>query len=263
MAMTLTFIALGAFVATCLGGLFALRFRDTLHLVLGFSAGAVIGVAFFDLLPEALELASGSTHVMASSGGAAGGFSAATVTTAVAIGFVLYMLLDRLLVPHVHVEDDHCANEEHAPAAKVARGWLGAGSLAVHSFLDGIAIGLAFHVSAAAGSVVAIAVLVHDFSDGINTVGLILKNGGTKAQAFKWLALDAVAPVLGIVAASFFVLSGPTLGLVLALFCGFFLYIGASDLLPESHHAHPTKWTTFMSVLGIAVLYGAVTVAGI
>lgn len=252
MSMSLTFIALGTFAATFLGGLFALRFRDTLHLVLGFSAGAVIGVAFFDLLPEALELATSDVR-----------YSAATVTTAVAIGFVFYMLLDRLLVSHVHVEDDHCANEDHAPAAKVARGWLGAGSLALHSFLDGAAIGLAFHVSAAAGLVVAIAVLVHDFSDGINTVGLILKNGGTKAQAFKWLALDAVAPVLGIIAASFFTLSGPTLGLVLALFCGFFLYIGASDLLPESHHAHPTKWTTFMSVLGIAVLYGAVTLAGI
>ncbi|MEK7644735.1 MAG: ZIP family metal transporter [Patescibacteria group bacterium] len=247
--MILIFIAIGAFAATFLGGLFALRFRDTLHLVLGFSAGAVIGVAFFDLLPEALELAAP--------------FSASTVTTAVAIGFVLYMLLDRLIVPHVHVEDDHCANEEHAPAAKVARGWLGAGSLSFHSFLDGIAIGLAFQVSAAAGLVVAIAVLVHDFSDGINTVGLILKNGGTKAQAFKWLALDASAPVLGIIAASFFTLESSTLGLVLALFCGFFLYIGASDLLPESHHAHPTKWTTFMSVLGIAVLYGAVTLAGI
>ena len=252
MSMSLTFIALGTFAATFLGGLFALRFRDTLHLVLGFSAGAVIGVAFFDLLPEALELATSDVR-----------YSAATVTTAVAIGFVFYMLLDRLLVSHVHVEDDHCANEDHAPAAKVARGWLGAGSLALHSFLDGAAIGLAFHVSAAAGLVVAIAVLVHDFSDGINTVGLILKNGGTKAQAFKWLALDAVAPVLGIIAASFFTLSGPTFGLVLALFCGFFLYIGASDLLPESHHAHPTKWTTFMSVLGIAVLYGAVTLAGI
>ncbi|MEI6346286.1 MAG: ZIP family metal transporter [bacterium] len=256
--MTLTFIAIGAFAATFLGGLFALRFRDTLHLVLGFSAGAVIGVAFFDLLPEALELASGGV-----AGGSAVSFSAATVTTAVAVGFVIYMLLDRLLVPHVHVEDDHCANAEHAPAAKVARGWLGAGSLALHSFLDGAAIGLAFHVSAAAGSVVAIAVLVHDFSDGINTVGLILKNGGSKAQAFKWLALDATAPVLGIILASFFTLTESTLGLLLALFCGFFLYIGASDLLPESHHAHPTKWTTFMTVLGIAVLYVAVTLAGI
>lgn len=248
--MTLTFIAIGAFCFTFLGGLFALRFRDTLHLILGFSAGAVIGVAFFDLLPEALELA-GET------------FSVPTITAMVAIGFVLYMLLDRLIVPHAHSEDDHCASEHHASVAHPARGWLGAGSLSFHSFLDGIAIGLAFQVSVASGLVVAIAVLVHDFSDGINTVGLILKNGGSRSQAFKWLALDASAPVLGIILASTFSLSASSLGLLLALFCGFFLYIGASDLLPESHHAHPTKWTTFMTVLGIAVLYAAVSAAGI
>jgi ZIP family zinc transporter len=50
---------------------------------------------------------------------------------------------------------------------------------------------------------------------------------------------------------------------ILALFAGFFLYIGASDLLPESHHNHPTFWTTFMTVLGVAVLFGAIKLAGI
>ena len=120
--MILIFIAIGAFAATFLGGLFALRFRDTLHLVLGFSARRGDWWAFFDLSAGGAELAAP--------------FSASTVTTAVAIGFVLYMLLDRSIVPHVHVEDDHCANEEHAPAAKVARGWLGGRSLSFHSFLD-------------------------------------------------------------------------------------------------------------------------------
>jgi zinc transporter ZupT len=50
-------ISIATFVFTFLGGLFALRFKDKLHLILGFSAGAVIGVAFFDLIPEALTLA--------------------------------------------------------------------------------------------------------------------------------------------------------------------------------------------------------------
>lgn len=247
MAMTLTIIAINAFAATFFGGLFALRFRDRLHLILGFGAGAVIGVAFFDLLPEALELAGEA-------------FSTSTITATVAIGFVAYLLIDRLLVPHAHTEDDHCANEHHA---SLTRGAFGAGSLSVHSFLDGIAVGLAFQVSAASGLVVAIAVLAHNFSDGINTVGLILKNGGTRPQAFKWLAVDAVAPVLGIVSAQAFSVSASSLGLLLAVFCGFFLYIGASDLLPESHHAHPTLWTTCATVVGVAVLYLIVTLAGI
>ena len=245
MTPTLAIIAFAALVATFLGGLFALRFKDQLHLVLGFSAGAVIGVAFFDLLPEALGLASGVYNIP-------------FITSLVALGFVVFMILDRTVIGHTHGEHggEECENEHH-------RGRLGAGSLSLHSFLDGLAIGLAFQVSAAVGIVVAIAVLVHDFSDGINTVGLILKNGGDRKAAFRWLALDAVAPVVGVVVSLFIRLPEAALGLVLALFCGFFLYIGASDLLPESHHAHPTHWTTFMTVLGVAVLYIAIRLAGI
>jgi zinc transporter ZupT len=236
-------IGIAATIATFLGGLFAFRFKDRLHLVLGFSAGAVIGVAFFDLLPEALELA-------------AGPYSVATITSIVALGFIAYMLLDRAISLHSHHEE-HCENPGHHPA----KGALGAGSLSIHSFLDGVAIGLAFKVSAAVGVIVAIAVLVHDFSDGINTINMVIKNGGEKRKAFKWLFADAVAPLIGIISTLFFTLPASALGLILATFCGFFLYIGASDLLPESHHAHSTKWTTFMTVLGVAVLFLAIRIA--
>ena len=72
---------------TLLGGTFALRFKDRLHLILGFSAGAVIGVAFFDLIPEAIELA--GKHLRVSQ-----------VTSLVAVGFVLFMILDRMVILH-------------------------------------------------------------------------------------------------------------------------------------------------------------------
>ena len=234
-------IAFAAFFTTFLGGLFALRFKDSLHLVLGFSAGAVIGVAFFDLLPEAIELAGAS-------------FSVLFVTSAVALGFVVYLFLDRVILLHAHADENGHGEQ---------RGTIGAGSLSIHSFLDGIAVGLAFQVSTAVGAIVAVAVLAHGFSDGINTVSLILKNGGTKQSAFKWLAVDATAPVVGIFSSLFFSLPQQTLGIVLALFCGFFLYIGASDLLPESHHRHPTMWTTAMTALGIVFIYIAISFAGL
>jgi ZIP family zinc transporter len=238
----ITLIAVATFVSTLLGGIFALRFKDRLHLILGFSAGAVIGVAFFDLLPEAINL---------------GGifYSPSLILSITAAGFVAYMLLDRLIALHASDEcaEGHCQN----------RGKLGAGSLSIHSFLDGLAIGLAFQVSAPVGIIVAVAVLVHDFSDGINTVGLILKNGGDKKKALVWLLADASAPVLGVIATLFFHLPSSTLGLILAIFAGFFLYIGASELLPESHHDHPTIGTTLMTVAGVAVLYIAIKLAGI
>ncbi len=242
-------ISIAALVSTFLGGIFALRFKDKLHLILGFSAGAIIGVAFFDLLPEAIELGSKNYDI-------------AFITSVVALGFIVYTILDRFVFFHSHGSDEHSHGEEIEKHVN-KRGILGAGSLSMHSFLDGAAIGLAFQVSSAVGAIVAIAVLVHDFSDGINTINLVLKNSGSRSQAFRWLLVDAIAPVLGVVSTLFFTVPESTLGIILAVFAGFFLYIGASDLLPESHHSHPTAWTTFATVIGVAVLYIAIHLAGV
>ena len=84
-------IAFGAFLATMVGGLFALSLRDRLHLVLGFSAGAVIGLAFFDLLPEAVETG--------------GTWGPRTILALSALGFFLYTLVDRLVLLHNHDGD--------------------------------------------------------------------------------------------------------------------------------------------------------------
>jgi len=235
MALVLGFAALGA---TLLGGAFALRYQDKLHLILGFSAGAVLGVALFDLLPEAFRLA--GKH-----------YADATVTLFVALGFFAFMFLNRVLL--LHPEDEELSDHGHH-----RQGSLGAASLSLHSFLDGVGIGLAFHVSTTVGAIVAAAVLAHDFSDGINTVGVILKNRGKGIRALKWLLLDAVAPVLGVASTYLFTLSDEQLGIVLSIFCGFFLYIGASDLLPESHHRHPKVLTGLMNIAGAAVIWLAI-----
>jgi ZIP family zinc transporter len=241
-------IAFATFISTLLGGVFALRFKDKLHLVMGFSAGAVISVAFFDLMPESIELG-------------AGFYEPATILQFTALGFLAYLILDRLVFFHAHHGDDEHAHEPHV--SNKSRGILGAGSLAFHSFLDGIAIGLAFQVSASVGAVVAVAVLVHDFSDGINTVNMILKNKGDRSFAFKWLLVDALAPVLGVLSTNFFSLPPESLAIVLSTFAGFFLYIGATDLIPESHHAHPKMITTIMTLLGAAILFFAIQYAGV
>ncbi len=239
----LILIGFAASCSTLLGGFFALHLKDRLHLILGFSAGAVIGVAFFDLMPEAIQLV-GKTH------------TPELVTTIIALGFALYLALDRLFVLHRHHEDD---THKHAHAE---RGAWGASTLSFHSFLDGLGIGLAFKVSPAIGLVVAAAVLAHDFSDGINTVNMILKNGGERKRAMRWLIVDAVAPVVGVLVTLLFSVSEGVLGMLIALFSGFFLYIGASDLLPESHHAHPMRWTTISTIAGMAMIFTVIHFAG-
>src|ERR1700741_412826 len=112
-------VSIAAFFMTLLGGMLALRLQDRLHLILGFSAGAVIGVAFFDLVPEALSLAAPAYAVPAVLGVVAG-------------GFVAYMVLARALSPAA------AAGPGPGPGpAAWGRGALSAASLSVHSFLDG------------------------------------------------------------------------------------------------------------------------------
>ena len=239
--MTVFLIILATIISTTLGGLFAIRLKDKLHLILGFSAGAVLGVALFDLLPESIELTSGTYGIQ-------------VVTILIAAGFSAYMILDRFFSLHGH-DDNNCDNPAHSSG-------LGASALVFHSFLDGFGIGLAFKVSPAIGWVVALAVLAHDFSDGINTVNMIIKNKGGGKTAFKWLVADALAPAVGVVATCLITVSGSTLGLILSVFVGLFLYISASDLIPESHHRHPAIWTTISTVIGAMVILVVTHIAG-
>src|SRR5581483_1064724 len=247
--MTNALLVMGVALATCVttmaGGLFAIALRDRLHLVLGFSAGAVIGVAFFDLLPGALKT------------GAAWGPRSIMLMSAA--GFFFYTLVDRGLILHAGAMGE--SDEHGGHRAARLRGWLGAGSLSAHSFMDGLAIGLAFQASRAMGLLVAAAVLAHDFSDGLNTVNVVLREDGDRKSALRWLSIDAIAPVAG---AGLSLLLHPRADLiapVLAVFSGFFLYIGASDLLPESHHGHPKFFTTLATLLGAATLFVATRIA--
>jgi ZIP family zinc transporter len=224
-------IGLATSAATYLGGALALRVRGYIRWILGFSAGAVIAVALFDLLPEAAQLARGEDlrDLIAFTG----------------MGFAVYMAADRVL----------------KRLSSEGAGHLGPASLTAHSMLDGLGIGLAFHVSTGAGLVLAFAVLAHDFSDGVNTVSLSLSRSGPKT-ARGWLIADALAPLVGIAAAQLIQVPSGSLALLLAAFAGAFLYIGASELVPESHQRHPHLWTSVATALGMAVIYEAVRLAG-
>ena len=221
-------VSLLAFAMTLAGGLFALRIERYMTLVLGFSAGAVIGVALFDLMPEALAL---DRH-------------ASLTFVLVGAGYAAYHLIHR--------------NIGHGSR----RGALGGLTLSVHSFLDGLAIGVSFGVSAAAGAVVTVGVVVHDLCDGINTVTVVRRAGAGDHAARRWLYVDALAPVVGAAVGWSLGLEGGSLGFALALFAGFFLYIGATNLLPAAS-AHPDAGLAagFATALGMAMLYVAVRLA--
>lgn len=224
-------LAAGACAATMIGGLFALKLKSLLPIAIGFSAGAVIGVAFFDLAPEALEVGRAFSDTR-------------TLLMAAALGFFFYMVLERMVARH------DCEGQ-----ARPARGMLGAASFSAHSVLDGFAMGIAFHAGRDIGLVVAAAVLSHDFADGLNTVTVVTKNGGSRDFALRWLTVDAVAPILGASLSLLLHVGNGALAMLLALFFGVFLHIGASDLLPNSHRAYPSPTTTLATLAGAAFLY--------
>jgi ZIP family zinc transporter len=221
--------------ATLFGGVVALRLRASAGLLFGLASGAVLGVVLFDLLPEALRLGAGSLGVL-------------QVLTATACGFVVYLLVHRLAAS--------------SDGGRGLKGHLGAGALTLHSLIDGLGIGLAFKASPAVGAGVAFAVLAHDCLDGANTVTLSLSGGAGDRTARRWLIADALAPLVGIGLSR--LVSVPPAGLELLLggFAGFFLYIGASELLPQALARRPKASTSFATVAGLAALYTVVRLAG-
>jgi zinc transporter ZupT len=240
-AAVILLITTATFITTMLGGIFALRFRKKLYLILGFSAGALLGVVFFDLLPEAFQL-SGAKYGMN------------TVGCVIALGFSIYMMLDRAIIVSSRSRKINAGN---------FRGNMAAFSLMLHSLIDGISIGLAFQISVAIGGFVAVAVLVHDFADGINTINVIIKENGKKNSAITWLILNGLAPVAGAWSTFFYHLPQEKLGVLLALVAGFFIYIGASDFIPDSQAKSPDFKTSLLTLSGIAVIYLAVRFSSI
>jgi zinc transporter ZupT len=237
--MTPIILAAITFASTALGGLFAIKNRDNLHRILGFTAGVLLGVVAFDLFPEIVSL-SESTHTDVATG----------PMLALVAGFLGFHVLEKLTIIH-HAHESEYGDEHKHPQV----GLLSALALSGHSFLDGVGIGLAFQVNQAVGVAVALAVIAHDFSDGLNTVTLMLAHGNPTRRALWLLALDAVAPILGVISTFFFHLSDTQLLLYLGFFAGFLLYIGASDILPEAHAKHPSRVTLALTILGTALIF--------
>ncbi len=114
--------------------------------------------------------------------------------------------------------------------------------------MDGVGIGFGFQISENVGILIAVAVIAHDFSDGLNTVSLVLTHKGIEKTTLSMLVLDALAPLLGALSTLFFSLPESSLLLYLGFFAGFLLNIGASDILPEAHSQHSSVGTIQLEV---------------
>ena len=229
--------ALLAFVMTLAGGWFAFRHQRYLHAIMAFSAGLLIGVVFLDLVPEIVETAAREA------------LDLRMLMLVVLAGFVGIFLLEKLTI--IHSEKTH-----DSPGHRHNVGVAGAMGLSFHSFLDGLAIGVGFQAGTDVGFVVLVAVLAHDFADGLNTVTFMLATRNSRWRTIALLIVDAVAPVAGALLATVLRIDPAMLAFQLAFFAGFLLYLGASDLLPQVHER--PRFTLIGSTLGGLAVAGVV-----
>lgn len=235
--MEVILFSLAAFFSTFLGGLFGIRHRDKLHLIISFTAGVILSVVFFDIIPEMFAIAT-EDNLDITNG-----------LIALMAGFFLIHIFEKAAVIHSAHEDEY--EKHHHPFV----GYISASGLSIHSFLDGIGIGLGFHISPHIGMLIAIAVIAHDFCDGLNTVSVMLMNKHKVSKAIMLLLLDAVAPVLGALSTYIFDIPHSMLMLYLGVFAGFLLYLSASDLLPEAHSKKSSWHLIGLTIAGALCMF--------
>jgi len=237
-------LALTTVLSTALGGYVALRATDRLHLVLGFAAGIMLGLVAFDLLPELFELSDATVA------------GVPEVMVAFAAGFLVLHFVERSVAMHGAHEGEYEAHH-HNPDVGLAS----AAALVVHSFLDGVGIGLAFQVDERIGVAVGVAVIAHDFADGLNTVTIMRTHGNDRRRTLAMLGADAVAPVLGAASTLLFSVGDDVLALYLGGFAGFLLYLATADILPEAHARHPSRLTLVSTLSGLALMWMVVALS--
>lgn len=240
-------------LSTFIGGYAVYRWRRDLHPWLSFSGGILLGVAFLDLLPEAIEQAGEY------------GIPPQTLFLGTLAAILLFHILDKTLSFHAHHEhghgepSEHCENDLHRQSKSIIR----ASSMVFHSILDGVAIGGGFAVDANLGILVLIAVIMHDFSDGMSTVTMLKQGlGNGHRWILPFLAVDALAPFAGAFLGRVLAPQGSIIAFLLAGFSGFFIFLALSDLLPQAHSGRMSReFGFFLTILGVLMVLCVRTLA--
>ena len=228
--LTLVF-ASATFFSTMGGGIAAIRWPARLELLMAVAGGVVLGAAVFDLIPEAVEHATES------------GVATWLPYAMAVVGYFTFRVLEHRL---------HQKDHSHGPERM---GVAGAAGFTVHSFFDGLAIGLGFHLSDGVGVIVALAVIGHDFSDGLNTVSYLIAHGHDRARQWRWLVACALAPLFGAVVGGLVPVPDEVFPVALGFFSGVFVYAASANLLPRALKASRAAAIP-LAVLGAAVMFG-------
>jgi zinc and cadmium transporter len=202
--------------------------RISFYLV-SFAIGALLGAAFFDLIPEALELT--------------GLEKSGLIFSSVLFGFLTLFIIEKLLRWH------HCHNEKECELYAI--GPLVIFGDAIHNFIDGIIIALSFIVSLPLGIAASLAVFFHEVPQEIGDFGVLIHAGYSRAKVIVLNILSSLAAPLGAIItyliSPLFIKSLPYF---LSFAAGLFIYIAATDLMPHLHrHTKPSNLLHFLIII--------------
>ena len=246
LAYILVFSFIGSIVSL-IGGILLLtkeKFAIKIsHFLTSFAAGTLLGAAFFDLLPEAAE--------------AVGEGSSIDIFLWALAGILIFFLLERFIHHHGHGKNHE--DERSSPSAKRSIIPLIVIGDSLHNFIDGVAVAATFLVSIPLGVVTSLAVAAHEIPQEIGDFGLMLHKGVPRKKILFLNFCSALAALVGAILT--YLARDIAQGLlpaILALTAGFFIYIAATNLIPEIHLRENQKiafWETVMLLLGVAVVY--------
>lgn len=204
-------------------GALSLIFRDKIlnkivFYLVAISAGSLMGGAFLHLIPEALESVESAGHL-----------ASEKVFLAILAGFVIFFVLERVL--HWHHCHKHGENCEVHPFTYL--NLIGDG---LHNFIDGVVIVAAFSLSTELGVATTIGVVLHEIPQEISDFGVLIYGGFTKLKALLFNFLSGITAVVGAVVGFALVnVAQESIPVLVGITAGGFIYIAASDLIPELH----------------------------
>jgi ZIP family zinc transporter len=235
--MEVFLLTMAASVAALMGGIIALNSRRWLNLAMALSAGLVLGLVAFDLLPEIFDII--QTEKLDPV------WPMITLTA----GFLLFHVFEKFVPIHESGEEKYGVHRH--PRLGTAR----AAALSGHSFLDGLSIGVAFQVNDSVGTAVALAVIGHRFADGFDTTTFMVFHKNKLTHIKTWLLVVVMMPVLGGLASLAFDFSETALAVYLGFFAGFILYIAASNILPQAHSEEFSRKSILLTILGTSLMF--------
>lgn len=241
----LTFTLIGSVISLIGGILLLLKEKFALkisHFLASFAAGALLGTAFFDLLPEATEhMEELGVDI--------------NLPLWTLLGVLAFFLLERFI--HHHHSHGRAAEEKKSVIPLVIIGDI------VHNFTDGVAIAATFLINIPLGIVTSLAVAAHEIPQEIGDFGLMLHKGLSRKKVLLINFYSALAAIAGAVLTYIYRESVESLlPVILAVTSGFFIYIALANLIPEIHNRDNQKvafWETVMLFVGVIVIYFAIS----